>query len=65
MKRLPPFEVNIQNAKKYVADAIDYLFLHKNDPDMSLYDYQELSWELENVLKWLESVETYYKYKMS
>lgn len=60
MKPLPPFKVNIENAKKYVADAIDYLSYHKDDPDMSFNDYQQLSWELDNALGWLKSVERYY-----
>lgn len=59
MKPLPPFEVNLSRAKYRIKEAMRYILDHKDEMDFD--DAQQLSWELNNALGWLDSVEGYYK----
>lgn len=59
MKPIQVFEMDLWHAKRYVKCALQDILDRKDE--MNFDDAQQLAWQINNALKWLESVETYYK----
>lgn len=58
MKPLLVFEMDLWHAKRCIKNAIQDILDHKKE--LGFDDAQQLSWQLNNALGWLDSVENYY-----